>query len=74
MAEVAKRYGVSEPSICAWRKKFGGMGTDDVRRLKALEQARYVIGRGVTQRRTCTLMNVARSGLVYECKMPVKRG
>ena len=33
VAEVAKRHGVSEPSIYAWRKKFGDMGTDDVRRL-----------------------------------------
>ena len=39
-----------------------------------LEQARYAIGRGVTQRRACTLMNVARSGLVYAHKMPVKDG
>lgn len=38
VAEVAKRHGVSKPSIYAWRKKFGDMGTDDVRRLKALEQ------------------------------------
>ena len=37
-AELAKRHGVSEPSIYAWRKKFGDMGTDDVRRLRALEQ------------------------------------
>ncbi len=32
VAEVANRQGVSEPSIYAWRKKFGDMGTDDVRR------------------------------------------
>ena len=38
VAEVAKRHGVSEPSIYAWRKKFGDMGTDDVKRLKQLEQ------------------------------------
>ena len=38
VAEVAKRDGVSEPSICAWRKKFGDMNTDDVKRLKQLEQ------------------------------------
>jgi putative transposase len=38
VADVAKRHGVSEPSTYAWRKKFGYMGTDDVRRLKALEQ------------------------------------
>jgi putative transposase len=36
--EVAKCFGVSEPSEYAWRKKFGDMGTDDVLRLKALEQ------------------------------------
>jgi putative transposase len=35
---VAKRYGVSEPSIYAWRKKFGDLDTDDVNRLKLLEQ------------------------------------
>ena len=38
VAQVAKRHGVSEPSIYAWRKQFGDMGADDVRRLKQLEQ------------------------------------
>ena len=38
VVEVAKRHGVSEPSIYAWRKKFGDMSTDDVKRLKQLEQ------------------------------------
>ena len=37
MAEVAKRHGVSEATIYAWRKKFGSMETDEVKRLKALE-------------------------------------
>jgi len=37
VAEVAKRYGLSEPSIYAWRKKFGDLGTDDVKRLKQLD-------------------------------------
>jgi putative transposase len=35
--EVAKRHGVSEASIYAWRKKFGTLETDEVRRLKGLE-------------------------------------
>ena len=35
--EVAKRHGVSEASIYAWRKRFGEMVSDDVKRLKALE-------------------------------------
>ncbi|CAB3792548.1 hypothetical protein LMG28138_03371 [Pararobbsia alpina] len=37
IGEVAKRTGVSEASIYAWRKRFGEMVSDDVRRLKALE-------------------------------------
>ena len=35
--EAAKRNGVSEASIYAWRKRFGEMVSDDVKRLKALE-------------------------------------
>ena len=35
---VAKRHGVSEASIYVWRKRFGDMGTDDVKRLRNLEQ------------------------------------
>ena len=37
IANVAKRYGVSEASIYIWQKRFSGMNTDDVKRLKALE-------------------------------------
>lgn len=37
IVEVAKRHGVSEQSIYAWRKRFSGMDTDDVKKLKALE-------------------------------------
>ena len=35
--EIAKAYGVSEASIYAWRKRFGAMEDQDVKRLKALE-------------------------------------
>ena len=37
ISEVAKRHGVSEPSIYAWRKRFGAMEDQDVKRLKSLE-------------------------------------
>lgn len=37
IAEVSKRHGVSEATIYAWRKKFGGMEIAEVKRLKALE-------------------------------------
>jgi putative transposase len=35
---VAKRHKVSEQAIYNWRKKFGALSGDDVRRLKQLEQ------------------------------------
>jgi len=37
IAEVAKKHGVSEQTIYAWKKRFGGMNTDDAKRLKQLE-------------------------------------
>lgn len=37
MAEVAKRHGVSEQTIYAWRKRFEELRTEDVRRLCQLE-------------------------------------
>ena len=38
VAAVAKKHGVSEPTIYAWRKRFGSLETMDVRRLKTVEQ------------------------------------
>lgn len=37
IAEVAKRHGVSPASIYVWQRKFSGMETTDVKRLKELE-------------------------------------
>ena len=37
VAVVAKRHGVSEQTIYVWRKRFGGLQSNDVRRLKQLE-------------------------------------
>ena len=34
---VAKKHGVSEQAIYTWRKRFGAMQSDDVRRLRQLE-------------------------------------
>jgi putative transposase len=50
VAEVAKRHGVSEPSIYAWREKFGDLGTDDVKRLKQLEQENSRLKKLVVER------------------------
>ena len=37
VAEVAKKHGVSEVTIYAWRKRFGQLEPVDVKRLRALE-------------------------------------
>ena len=37
VAVVAKRHGISEQTIYVWRKRFGGLQPNDVRRLKQLE-------------------------------------
>ena len=36
-AVVAKRHGISGQTIYVWRKRFGGLQSNDVRRLKQLE-------------------------------------
>ena len=37
VAEVAKRHAVSEQTIYLWRKRFGDLKGDEVRRLRRLE-------------------------------------
>ena len=37
VASVARKHGISEQAIYTWRKRFGTMQSDDVRRLKGLE-------------------------------------
>ena len=37
VATVAKRHGISEQTIYGWRKRFGALGTDEVKRLRQLE-------------------------------------
>jgi putative transposase len=37
VAEVAKRHGISEQTIYTWRKRFGELRSEDVRRLRQLE-------------------------------------
>ncbi len=38
IAEIAKELGVSENTYHRWRNQFGGMKSDDVKRLKELER------------------------------------
>ncbi len=38
VAEVAKKHGISEQTIYTWRKRFGAMDANEVKRLRTLEQ------------------------------------
>lgn len=38
VAQVAKKHGVTEQTIYAWRRRFQGVDTAEVRRLRTLEQ------------------------------------
>jgi len=35
--DVCRKYGVSEQTFYRWRKKYGGLETSELRRLKQLE-------------------------------------
>lgn len=37
VAEVCRKYGISEATYYNWKAKFGGMTVSDAKRLKALE-------------------------------------
>lgn len=38
VAEVCRKYGISEPTYYNWKAKYGGMTVAELKRLKALEQ------------------------------------
>jgi putative transposase len=38
VAEICRQLGISDATFYNWRKKFGGMGVSEIRRLKALEE------------------------------------
>ena len=50
VVNVSKRHGVSEASIYAWRKRFGEMVSNDVKRLKALESENARLKKMVAER------------------------
>ena len=38
VAEVCRKHGVSEPTYYNWKKKYEGMTSSDLRKLKGLEE------------------------------------
>lgn len=50
VAQAARKHGVSEASIYAWRKKYGELEVTDVRRMKQLEQENARLKKLVAER------------------------
>ena len=38
VGEVSRKMGISEATFYTWKKKFGGMGVTELRRLRQLEE------------------------------------
>ena len=38
VAEVCRKLGISDATFYTWRKKYGGLGVPELRRLKQLEE------------------------------------
>ena len=41
VAEVCRKMGISDATFYNWKKKYGGLGTSELRRLKELEAENY---------------------------------
>jgi len=50
VAEVAKKHGVSDVTIYAWRKRFGQLEAVDVKRLRQLEQENHRLKKVLAER------------------------
>jgi|SRR5215831_16603777 len=50
VTEVAKKHGVSEQTLYAWRKRFGAMDAADAKKLKALESENARLKKLVAER------------------------
>lgn len=50
VAETAKKHGISEQTICLWRKRFGQLEALDMRRLRQLEQENVRLYKLVAER------------------------
>jgi putative transposase len=48
--DVAKRHGISDQTIYAWRKRFGKLEPADVRRLRQLEHENLKLKKLVAER------------------------
>ncbi len=48
-AELCRRHGISDQTFYNWKRKYGGLSTTELRRLKALEEENARLKRLVAQ-------------------------
>lgn len=41
VSEICRKMGISEATFYNWKKKYGGLGVNELRRLKQLEEENY---------------------------------
>ncbi len=49
-SQLCREHGISENTFYTWKRKYGGMETQDVRRLKELEQENSQLKRLLAER------------------------
>ncbi|AOJ62516.1 Hin recombinase [Burkholderia ubonensis] len=50
VGEICRKLGISEATFYNWKKKFGGLGPSELRRLRQLEEENAKLKRLVTDR------------------------
>ncbi len=50
VSETCRKHGLSEPTYYIWKRKFQGMETDDVRRLRELERENATLKKLLAER------------------------
>lgn len=48
--EVCRDHGISQPTLCNWRKKYIGMNGEELKRLKDLEAVNHRLKQMYTER------------------------
>lgn len=72
VAEVAKKHGISEQTIYTWRKRFGAMGANEVKRLRMLEQENTRLKKILAV--TCPVQRLPATALLHLLEMANENG
>jgi putative transposase len=49
VADIGRKHGISEQTFHNWKKKYGGLTVDELRRMKELEQENSRLKRAVAE-------------------------